>query len=161
MAKKTKKKTIVKKQKNGDVVIIKKANKRTDVGFKKPPKEHQFKKGNKANPTGINCNPIKRAINEFNSMELSKAIKLVMTSTEEEALAAVNDPSTTLGFKTVLRAMIDASHDGNYSKFYEIAEHVIGKIPNKVELNGGVNLGQKLEDKEKLKEVLKLVENEF
>jgi hypothetical protein len=156
---KAKSKTIIKKAKNGDTVIIKKKD--YEVGKGKPPKHTQFKKGKVANPTGINCNPIKRAINEFNSMELSKAIKLVMTSTEEEALAAVNDPSTTLGFKTVLRAMIDASHDGNYSKFYEIAEHVIGKIPNKVDINGGISLGAKLDDKEKLKEVLRLVENEF
>lgn len=159
MAKKVKSKTIVKKQKNGDTVIIKKKN--PDVGYKKPPKHTQFKKGQIANPLGITTSPLKRAINEFNSMEITKAIKIVMTSTPKEVEEIMNHPETTIGFKTILGAMLDACEQRSYSKFYEIAEHVIGKIPNKVDINGGISLGAKLDDKEKLKEVLKLVENEF
>ena len=152
-------KTIVKKQKNGDVVIIKKKpTKKKYVPV--PPKEHQFKKGQVANPHGCN-GKIKRAINKFNSQEISKAINIVMTSTEEEVVETLNDKETTLGFKTILRAMLDASQNGDYSKFYQIAEHVIGKIPNKVELASNVSLGQKMEDKEKLKSILKAIEGEF
>jgi len=150
-------KTIVKKQKNGDVVIIKKKpTKKKYVPV--PPKEHQFKKGQVANPHGCN-GKVKRAINEFNSQEISKAINIVMTSTEEEIVATINDPLTTIGFKTILRAMLNASEDGDYAKFYQIAEHVIGKVPNKVEII--TSLKEKLEDREKLKQVMKEVENDY
>lgn len=92
------------------------------------------KKGEVRNPKGINISPEKRALKELTETELANAIKKVFTSTEEECLALLKDKATTLGHKVILRAAVDAAHHGNYSKFNEILERVIGKVPNKVDM---------------------------
>lgn len=157
MVKKSKK-TIVKKQKNGDTVIIKK---NSEVGYKKPPKHTQFKKGIQNNK-GITISPEKRALKELTINSLAEAIKKTMTCTEEEITALLNDPTTTVGHKVILRAALDAAHHGEYSKFDHILERAIGKVSTKVDITtGGRSLNEKLDDKEKVKQALKQVEEEI
>ena len=79
--------------------------------------------------------------------------------TSREAEEHVNNPDLTLPEKVVLRAIVNAAHDGNYSKFYEVAEFILGKIPNKVEVIS--SLKEKIEDKTKLRAAMKAVENEY
>lgn len=158
---KTKGKTIVKKAKNGDVVIIKK-KKDYVVGKGKPPKEHQFKKGQSGNPLGPNVNPEKRALRELTTRELKAAIEKTMTCTEEEVQALLDDPQTTVGHKVILRAALDASTNGDYSKFDHILERAIGKVANKVDLTTRVkDVGEEVKDKEAVRSAVKELENEF
>jgi hypothetical protein len=145
-------KTIVKKTKKGDTVIIKKKSKYVPV----PPKEHQFKKGQSGNPHGVSKEKV--AIKAFTATQLINAINMVTSLSAEEAEQLVKDRSLPLTELVVLRAIIDAAHDGNYSKFYEVVEFILGKVPNKIEVIS--SLKDKIEDKEKLKQALKAVEDE-
>jgi hypothetical protein len=161
MAKKVSKKS---KSGNTTVVIVKKNKpKRTDVGRGKPPKEHQFKKGQVANPYGcIGKDPTKHALKNLTNASIKDAIEKTMTCTVKEIEALINDETTTAGHKIILRAVLDATEDGDYSKFDHILERAVGKVANKVDMtSGGLPLGQKLEDKQKVKALLKDIEDEF
>lgn len=122
-----------------------------------PPKEHQFKKGQSGNPHGVPKE--KRMVNAFTSEQLVKAINLAMGLSVEEAEQVVKDKTLTLPQKVVLRALVDSAEHGNYSKFYEIAEFILGKIPNKIEVI--TNLKDQLKDREALKNVLKELQEEI
>lgn len=151
------------KTSNKTVVIIKKdkPKKEYEVGHKKPPKHTQFKKGQVANPTGVNCSPEKRALKELTTASVAEAIKKTLTCTEAEITALLNDPDTTVGHKVILRAALDAAHHGEYGKFDHILERAIGKVSVKVDMtSGGLPLGQQLQDKEKVKAAIKAVEDE-
>ena len=156
------KKTIVKKQNNGDVVIIKKKTepkKDYEVGKGKPPKHTQFKKGQIANPKGITISPEKRALKELTQSSVADAITKALTCNEAEVTALLNDPETPVGYKVILRAALSAAHHGEYQKFDHILERAIGKVSVNINMNS-VNLSAQLEDKEKIKRVMKEVEND-
>jgi len=141
-AKKTSKKKVITKRKSKYVPV--------------PPKQHQFKKGQSGNPNGVSKE--KRAIKAFTATQLTNAINLAMGLSIEEAEKMVEDRNLSLPEKVVLRAIVDAAEDGNYSKFYEIAEFMLGKVPNRVEVI--TSLKDKLEDREKLKAAIKEVEDD-
>jgi hypothetical protein len=131
------------------------------VGKGKPPKEHQFKKGQSGNPKGINISPEKRALKELTASSVADAIKKTLTCTDEEIQALLDDPKTPVGHKVILRAAQQAAFHGEYGKFDHILERAIGKVSVNINMNSNVSLGAKLEDKEKLKKVMKEVESEF
>lgn len=148
--KKAKKKVVKKKKGNGE------------VGYKKPPKQHQFKKGEVRNPKGINISPERRALKDLTEKSLSDAIQKVFTSTEQECLELLNDKETSLGHKLILRAAVDATQNGNYTKFNEILERVLGKVPTKVDMTTkGESINITTEDRTKIKTLVKEVENEY
>lgn len=157
----TSKKTIVKKQSNGDVVIIKKKSdkKEYEVGKGKPPKHTQFKKGVNNNPNKIYCSPEKRALKELTQSSVADAITKALTCTEEEVQALLEDPKTPVGYKVILRAAQHAAHHGEYQKFDHILERAIGKVSVNINMNS-VNLSAQLEDKEKIRQVMKEVEGD-
>lgn len=158
----TGKKTFVKKQNNGDVVIIKKKSDKKDyeVGRGKPPKHTQFKKGQSGNPLGASLvSPEKRALKELTQSSVADAITKALTCNEAEVTALLNDPATPVGYKVILRAALDAAHHGEYQKFDHILERAIGKVSVNINMNS-VNLSAQLEDKEKIKRVMKEVEND-
>lgn len=143
-----KKKASVKKS-----VKVKKKSKYVPV----PPKEHQFKKGQSGNPHGVPKE--KRLVNAFTSEQLVKAINLAMGLSVEEAEEVVKDKTLTLPQKVVLRAIVDSAEHGNYSKFYEIAEFILGKIPNKIEVI--TSLKDQIKDRQLLKQTMKEIEEEI
>lgn len=144
--------------------VIKKAGKKGDykVGKGKPPVEYNIKKGQVLNPTGVNISPERRALKQLTEGELTECIKKVFTSTEDECLELINDPKTTLGHKVVLRAAVDAAEHGNYTKFNEILERVIGKVAQKIDMTTkGQALSLNAEDAAKLKAIAKTVDDEY
>lgn len=141
-------------------LVKKPAKKSYKVGYKKLDPDKRIKKGEVRNPKGINISPEKRALKEFHREAISDAIKVTMTSTPKEIEEIMNHPDTSISYKTILGAMLDACEQRSYSKFYEIAEHVIGKIPTKIDMtSGGKPLGEKLEDREKLRKAMKEVDD--
>lgn len=154
-----------KPSKGGKTVIIVKKNdkpkKDYEVGHKKPPKHTQFKKGQSGNPQGARIvSPEKRALKELTQKSVADAITKALTCTEEEVTALINDPSTPVGYKVILRAALDAAHNGEYQKFDHILERAIGKVSVNINMNS-VNLSAQLEDREKVKNIIKEVKNEF
>jgi hypothetical protein len=154
---------MAKKSKTKTVIIIKKDGTKPKSNYRVPPKEHQFKKGNKANPYGcIGKDPTKHALKNLTNTTIKDAIEKAMTCTVEEIEALINDKTTTAGYKIILRAVLDATEDGDYSKFDHILERAVGKVANKVDMTtGGMPLGQQLEDRQRVKAMLKDIENEY
>lgn len=101
---------------------------------KPPPKEYQFKPGQVANPLGINCSPERRMLRTMTEQSLSEAIQSVFTATTQEIQELLNDPQTTVGHRIVLKAALKAESKGNFTKFNEILERVIGKVPFKTDV---------------------------
>lgn len=154
------------KSSSNTIIIVKKDSKKKktkgdyEVGKGKPPKHTQFKKGQSGNPSGINLSPEKRALKELTVASLAEAIKKTLTCTEEEIVALLADPSTTVGHKVILRAALDAAHNGEYGKFDHILERAIGKVATKVDMTSGGLPLQSSADREKLKSVIKEIEEE-
>lgn len=145
-------------------VIKKKSTTQTDgeykVGRGKPPKHTQFKKGQSGNPLGPNVNPEKRALKELTTRSLKEAIEKTMTCTEKEIKALLADPETTVGHKVILRAALNAMEDGAYQKFDHILERAIGKVAIKIDsTSGGLPL-QNPADREKMRSLIKEIEEE-
>lgn len=155
MAKKkviTKKETKPKTKKKGNY----------EIGYGKPPAKYNIKKGEVKNPKGINVSPERRALRQLTEAELAEAITKVFTSTEKDCLELINDPNTTLGHKVILRAAVDAAEHGNYGKFNEILERVIGKVPNKTDITSkGEKLTLNPDAKVQVKQLVKDLENEY
>lgn len=121
-----------------------------------------IKKGEVRNPKGINISPERRALKQLTENELADTIKKVFTSTEKDCLELINDPNTTLGHKVILRAAVDAAEHGNYGKFNEILERVIGKVPNKTDITSkGEKLTLNPDAKNQVKQLVKDLENEY
>ena len=134
----------------------------SEVGYKKPPKHCQIKKGQVLNPKGINISPEKRALKELTVASLADAIKKTMTCTVEEIEALLKDPSTTVGHMVILRSALQAAEHGEFGKFDHILERAIGKTSIKVDMtSAGMPLGQKIEDRQKVKNILKEIEDEI
>lgn len=155
MAKKVQSSTKKVKVKNSD-----KPKKDFKVGYKKLDPSKMIKKGEVRNPKGINCSPEKRALKELTQASVADAIKKTLTCTDKEIEALLNDPETPVGHKVILRAAQQAAYHGEYAKFDHILERAIGKVSVNINMNNNVSLGEKLEDKEKLKAAIKEVEND-
>lgn len=120
------------------------------------------KKGEVRNPKGINISPERRALKELTEKSLSEAIQKVFTATEQECLELLNDEKTSLGHKLILRAGIDAAQHGNYTKFNEILERVLGKVANKVDMTTkGESLNVTPETKAAVKSLVQDLEKEY
>lgn len=147
--------------------VVKKSNKKTSieeykVGRGKPPLHTRIKKGEVKNPKGINISPERRALKELTEKSISDAIQKVFTSTEKECLELLKDKETSLGHKLILRAAIDATEHGNYTKFNEILERVVGKVATKIDMTTkGESINITTEDRTKIKTLVKEVENEY
>jgi hypothetical protein len=145
--------------------MIKKAvqkNRNYKVGKCKPPLDKAIKKGEIRNPNGYNISPERRALKDITELELATAIKKVFTSTEEECLELVNDPTITLGHKLILKSALDATEHGNYTKFNEILERVIGKVPSRVDATSkGESLSVPIVDATQIRAIMKQLEEEY
>ena len=125
-------------------------------------KPFQWKKGQSGNPKGAIISPEKRALKVLTERSLAECIKQVMTSNENEIQALIDDPDVTVGHKIILKAAQRAVEMGHYAAFDFILERAIGKVVHKVDMtSGGSPIGQSLEDKEKVKQVLKAIEDDI
>ena len=104
------------------------------IGKGKLDPDKMIKKGEVRNPKGINCSPEKRMLKTMTEQSLSEAIQSVFTSTTQEIQELLADPETTVGHRIVLKAALEAESKGNYTKFNEILERVLGKVPFKTDV---------------------------
>lgn len=153
------------KGKGGSKQMVKKIEEKKSnykVGKGKPPLNKAIKKGEVRNPNGHNVSPERRALKNISELELAEAIKKVFTSTEAECLELINDPTITLGHKLILKSALDATEHGNYSKFNEILERVIGKVPNRVDTTSkGESLNIAKVDHAMIAAMMKQIEEEY
>lgn len=100
---------------------------KSEVGYKKPPKEHQFKPGQSGNPKG----PPKATVQytryqcEYLNMTLSE-------------IKQIDRSKLTLAQTGALRGALKIG-DGDLPRTKEMLERTEGKVAQAVELSGGVD----------------------
>ena len=109
MAKTTKTKKVTKKRTKG----------KSEVGYKKPPKEHQFKPGETGNPNGapvhrINLWPLFCKFMALTDAELKKLDRKKLTQAQQTA-----------------RKLVENAKDGNYSGSERLARYMIDRDEGK------------------------------
>jgi hypothetical protein len=106
------------------------------VGKGKPPKHSQFKPGNNANPIGAKAhNPAVRALKQITIESYREIIELVMTKNIKTLKEVINHPDTSAVQVGVAKAFLKAIRNGDYGVIERIAERIVGKIPDQLNVN--------------------------
>lgn len=122
-------------------VIVKKKKQKRELP--EAMKAKQFKKGQSGNPLGGQLhNPIIKAMKQITEKALAETIEKIMISPKQAVKDMLDDASLSLAQRIVIKAAIKAESDGSFHSFNTILERVLGKVPDKVEIespNGTMN----------------------
>jgi hypothetical protein len=128
-----------------------------------PPIEYRFKKGQSGNPLGSKLhNPITRALKKLTIETYREVIELVMSGNNAALEKMIKNPKTSalqVGIATAFQKAIKA---GDYGVIERIAERIVGKIPDELNVNSknlNANLISAI-DPVKLKEAMATVEDD-
>jgi hypothetical protein len=131
---------------------------------KLPPVETQFKKGQSGNPHGRIPNPALKALRKLTIESYREVIELVMTGNMAELKSIVEDPKSTALQVGIARAFFNAIKKGDYAIIERIAERIVGKIPDQINIksenNTKIAATVSMFDKEKLKEAMAKLESD-
>lgn len=109
--------------------------KKKGPGAPPPPVEYRWKKGQSGNPQGRKPNLITRALKDLTVETYREVIKAVCTGNLENLQAMVDDPSISALQVGVAQAFLNALKAGDYSTIERIAERIVGKIPDELNVN--------------------------
>lgn len=103
--------------------------------------KHQFKKGApSANPHGRIINPAIKALKNLTVDSYRKVIETVLTE-DIRALKSMAEDETLPAVQVgVARAFLKAIKNGDYGIIERIAERIVGKIPDVVNVNQNTNM---------------------
>jgi hypothetical protein len=122
-----------------------------------------FKKGQSGNPLGAQAHdPAKKALKKLTIESYREVIELVLTGNLTDLKAMAENPSTPAIQVGVATAFMKAIKLGDYSVIERIAERIVGKIPDELNVNSkniNANLHAQI-DKEKLKAALAKLESD-
>jgi hypothetical protein len=100
----------------------------------------QFKKGETGNPHGRPpISPVQRALKNLTIDTYREVIELVLKGNLKELKAMIEDPNTSAVQVGVATAFMTAIKKGDYSVMERIAERIVGKIPDVVQVNATTN----------------------
>jgi len=134
----------------------------SEVGYKKPPKQHQFKPGNKMNPKGAAASLEVRALKAVTNATLATMIQKIVTLKPDEVKELLESSETNALEAIVLGTILDAIKHRNYDKLERLLERVIGKVPDKVESISKIEqVNITAESKEQLVSLIKQIEDEY
>lgn len=121
---------------------------------KPPPKHSQFKPGKSGNPSGRPAlNPIFKALKNLTVQSYREVIEKVCTGNIDALRIMAEDSKTSALQLGVVKSMIKAIMSGDYATIDRIAERVVGKIPDELNVNStNTNLNSEPIDPIKLKE---------
>lgn len=129
-----------------------------------PPKHTQFKKGQSGNPEGGRLhNPITKALKNLTVESYREVIEKVCTGNIAELQRMIEDPSTSALQVGVARAFVKAMQAGDYQTIERIAERIVGKIPdelNVISKNMNANINSKPVDRKEVIDILKKLEGD-
>lgn len=125
-------------------------------------KAHQFKPGQSGNPKGrLPLNPIQKALRELTIKSYREVIEQVCTGNIDNLRAMIENPKTSALQVGVAKAFVKAINDGDYGVIERIAERIVGKIPDELNVNSknmNANLNASI-DPVKLKAALAKLES--
>ncbi len=130
---------------------------------KPPPIASRFKKGKSGNPLGGKLhNPAARALARLTVDTYREVIELVLTCNLAALKQLAEHPDTPAIQVGVAAAFMKAIKSGDYAVIERIAERIVGKIPDELNVNStnlNANLNAQI-DKEKLKAALAKLESD-
>lgn len=116
--------------------------------------KHTFKKGQSGNPEGARAhNPAIKALTKLTIESYREVIEIVMTGTLQDLKEMAEDPKTSALQVGIATSFMKAIKSGDYAIIEKIAERIIGKIPDELNVNSknvNANLNAAI-DKTKLK----------
>ncbi len=128
-----------------------------------PPEATRFKKGQSGNPLGGKLhNPAVKALKKLTIDSYREVIELVLTNNVEAIKRMIQNPDTPAIQVGVATSFMKAIKDGDYGIIERIAERIVGKIPEELNVtskNVNANLNASI-DKQKLKAALAKLESD-
>lgn len=128
-----------------------------------PPVHSQFKPGQSGNPDGARKHDkVTRALRTLTIETYKEVIELVLTENLDGLKTMILDKKTPALQVGVAKAFLMAIHKGDYAVIERIAERIIGKIPDQLQVhsqNMNLNLNATL-DKELVKAALAKLESD-
>ena len=126
-------------------------------------KAKQFKKGQTGNPNGRPpLNPAMKALRKLTIEAYREVIELVMMGNLSELQKIVKDPNSTALQVGIARAFYNAIQKGDYAIIERIAERIVGKIPDEINIKSENNTKLaatvSMFDKDKLREAMLKIE---
>ncbi len=132
---------------------------------KPPPKAYQFKKGVSGNPEGARAhNPVTKALKNLTIETYREVIEAVCTGNLANLRVIIEDPNTSALQVGVAKAFVNAISSGDYAVIERIAERIVGKIPdelNVVSKNLNANVNSKPIDRKEVKDIVAKLEESF
>jgi hypothetical protein len=97
-----------------------------------------FEKGNKAakGPGRPWLDPDVKRMKRFTAIELGQLISTLLYATDAEVQLIISDPSVPTVKKVIAKALANAREHGNWGTLNSILDRLIGKIPDKLHLEG-------------------------
>lgn len=138
---------------------------KTKKPLPKKMEKYQFKPGQSGNPEGARKhNPIQKALKNLTVQTYREVIEAVLTGNVDNLRAMVEDPQTSALQVGVATAFINAIKSGDYAVIERIAERIVGKIPDELNVNAkniNANLNAQVIDTNLLKAELAKLEAEI
>lgn len=124
-------------------------------------KPHQFKKGApSANPRGRIPNAAIQALRKVTLESYREAIEIVMTGNLKELKEIVENPTSTALQVGIATSFLTAIKKGDYHIIEAIAQRIIGKIPETLNVNSNVNATIGIFDQVALKAAIAKLESD-
>lgn len=108
-------------------------------------KKHQFKPGQSGNPEGGRIiNPALRTLSRLTVDTYREVIELVLTGNLAALRELVENPKTPAIQVGVATAFLKAIKNGDYAVIERIAERIVGKIPDQLNVTNNTNINAKV-----------------
>lgn len=105
-------------------------------GLPKAAEPYKFKPGQSGNPNGGRAhNPITKALKNLTVETYREVIELVLTGNVDALKEMMADPKTSALQVGVATAFLKAIRTGDYAVIERIAERIVGKIPDELNVN--------------------------
>lgn len=108
------------------------------------------KPGEVLNPKG-NTNTELRRIRQLTVIGYGRVIELAMTSNLTELKALMNDKEATAIELGVVTSLVKAIERGDVDVFERLASRIVGKIPDKIQIEQAITVSVSFDDREKLR----------
>lgn len=123
-------------------------------------KKHAFKPGQSGNPEGSRLhNPLVRAFSKMSVETFRRVLEVILTGNRDDLNKIIKDKKSTNLELAVATAMVNAIREGDYGVVERIAERIIGKIPDQLNVKSEGVLDVSI-DPAKLRAALKKIKSE-